>query len=48
MQNTTPVSASAPQPTVGPQSLGGVALLGAAAALAIYVMAIVIDSDPKK
>lgn len=48
MQSTTPVSAPAPQPTVGPQSLGGVALLAAAAALAIYVMATVIDSDPRK
>ena len=48
MQRSHSVSASAPQPTVGPQSPVGVALLAAFAAVAIYVMAVVIDSDPRK
>ena len=47
MQRSNVPSAPAPQSTVGPQSAGGVALLGAFAALAIYVMAVVIDSDPR-
>ena len=48
MQRSDTASAPAQQPTVGPQSARGVALLGACAALAIYVMAVVIDSDPRK
>ena len=48
MQHNETVSTPAQRPTVGPQSARGVALLGACAALAIYVMAVVIDSDPRK
>ena len=48
MQRSNISSAPAPRQTVGPQSARGVALLGACAALAIYVMAVVIDSDPRK
>ena len=48
MPRTNIASAPAPQQTVCPQSARGLALLGACAALAIYVMAVVIDSDPRK